>query len=59
MIKLEPNNRKANYLPRARGTARFTYDWVLACWKAQYEPHELNPSILVPNQYSLRRELRQ
>jgi putative transposase len=56
-IRLEPNNKQANYLARAAGTARFAYNWGLARWKQQYEAHKLDPSIPIPSQYSLRREL--
>jgi len=56
-IRLEPNNKQANYLARAAGTARFAYNWGLARWKEQYEDHKADPSVPAPSQYPLRREL--
>jgi len=56
-IRLEPNNKQANYLARAVGTARFAYNWGLARWKEQYEAHKADTSVPTPSQYSIRREL--
>lgn len=35
-ILLKPNNVQATYFEKCAGTARFTYNWGLAEWKAQY-----------------------
>lgn len=39
-IRLDPTPEQASYLRRACGTARFTYNWALAVWKAAYEAGE-------------------
>jgi len=36
-IRLDPTPRQEDYFRRACGTARFTYNWALAAWKASYE----------------------
>lgn len=36
VIQLNPNNVQANYLARACGVARFSYNWALTEWQRQY-----------------------
>ena len=36
-IRLNPTPEQANFLNRAAGVSRFTYNWALAEWKRQYE----------------------
>src|SRR3990167_1597709 len=35
-IRLNPNNVQSTFFDRCAGTARFTYNWGLARWQAQY-----------------------
>lgn len=39
-IRLDLNNVQATWMKRCAGTARFTYNWGLARWRAQYEVGE-------------------
>lgn len=50
-IKLNPNNKQKTYFAKASGIARFSYNWALAKWQAQYQQG------LSPNEAKLRREL--
>ncbi len=50
-IALDPNHKQSTYFAKARGVARFAYNWGLAEWKRQYEAGEK------PTQASLRRQL--
>ena len=36
-IRLDPNDVPATFFERCAGTARFTFNWGLARWRAQYE----------------------
>jgi len=56
-IRLEPNNKQADYFARAAGTARFAYNWGLARWKEQYEAHKVDASVPLPSWCSLSNEL--
>jgi putative transposase len=49
-IELNPNNKQANFLSRACGVSRFTYNWGLAEWKRQYE------SGLKPSGFGIKKE---
>ncbi|MBF0228680.1 MAG: transposase [Desulfamplus sp.] len=49
-IELNPNNKQSNFLARACGVSRFTYNWGLAEWKKQYE------SGLKPTGFGLKKE---
>jgi len=44
-IRLNPNNKQANYFARACGIARLSFNWGLFEWKKQYEAGE-KPNIL-------------
>ena len=56
-IALDPNNVEATYLARAAGVARFSYNWGLEQWKAQYKACKANPGLPKPNEAALRRQL--
>jgi len=40
-IRLEPNNKQADYFARAAGTARFAYNWGLARWEDEYPGYKV------------------
>lgn len=56
-IALDLNNVQANYMARAAGTARFSYNWALAEWKRQYEAWKKDNTQPKPSQMALRRQL--
>lgn len=56
-IRLDPNNAQASYLARAAGVARFAYNWALAEWQRQHEACKIDPTLPLPNQGALRRQL--
>lgn len=56
-IRLNPNATQVQHLARACGVARFSWNWALARWQAQYEAHRQNPAAPKPNEMALRREL--
>ena len=54
-IALDLNNQQATYCQKAAGTARFSYNWALAEWSAQYQAWKLDGA--QPSQAALRRQL--
>jgi putative transposase len=50
-IALDPNIKQVDYFKRASGTARFTYNWALTEWNAQYRNGDR------PSEAALRRQL--
>ena len=56
-IRLDPTPSQATYFAKGCGVARFSYNWGLARWQAQYEAHLKDPSLPLPNEAALRREL--
>ena len=56
-IRLDPTPSQATYFAKGCGVARFSYNWALARWQAQYEAHLKDPSLPLPNEAALRREL--
>ena len=56
-IRLDPTLAQAIYFAKGCGVARFSYNWALARWQAQYEAHLKDPSLPLPNEAALRREL--
>lgn len=56
-IALDPDNVEATYLARAAGVARFSYNWALRNWMAQYAAWKADPSLPTPNEATLRRQL--
>ena len=56
-IALDPNDRQATGLARAAGTARFAHNWALVEWERQYEAHKKDPSLPLPSEAALRRQL--
>ena len=55
-IELKPNNKQANYLARACGVARFSYNWALAQWKEQYQAYQQDNNLPKPNEQALRKK---
>ena len=55
-IELKPNNKQANYLARACGVARFSYNWALAQWKEQYQAYQQDNRLPKPNEQALRKQ---
>ena len=56
-IRLDPTPSQATYFAKGCGVARFSYNWGLARWQQQYEAHLKDPSLPLPNEAALRREL--
>jgi putative transposase len=56
-IALDLNNQQATYCQKAAGTARFSYNWALAEWNAQYQAWKLDNAKAKPSQAALRRQL--
>lgn len=56
-IALDLNNQQASYFQKAAGTARFSYNWALAEWNAQYQAWKLDNTQPKPSQAALRRQL--
>lgn len=56
-IALDPNDRQVTYFARACGTARFAYNWALAEWQRQYQARKDDPTLPVPSEAALRRQL--
>ncbi|MDD5272788.1 MAG: RNA-guided endonuclease TnpB family protein [Methylovulum sp.] len=56
-IALDLNNQQATYCQKAAGTARFSYNWALAEWNAQYQAWKLDNTQVKPSQAALRRQL--
>ena len=56
-IALDLNNQQASYCQKAAGTARFSYNWALAEWNAQYQAWKLDNTQPKPSQAALRRQL--
>ena len=56
-IRLDPTPSQATYFAKGCGVARFSYNWGLARWQQQYEAHLKVPSLPLPNEAALRREL--
>jgi putative transposase len=56
-IALDLNNRQASYCQKAVGTVRFSYNWALAEWNAQYQAWKLDNAQPKPSQAALRRQL--
>lgn len=56
-FQLDPNNVQETYLSRAAGTARFAYNWALAEWGRRYAAYKADPSLPLPNEGALRRQL--
>ena len=55
--KLDPNKAQARYFARACGVARFSYNWALEQWQKQYQAHKKDPSVPLPNEAALRRQI--
>ena len=56
--KLDPTPAQAQHFARACGVARFSYNWALEKWQAQYKEHKANPEKTpTPNEGALRKEL--
>lgn len=51
-IRLDPNNKQANYFVRACGVARFAYNWGLDEWKRQYEAGEKPSAFALDKQFN-------
>ena len=43
--KLKLNRKQAEYFAKARGVARFSYNWALAEWEKLYEACKKDPSL--------------
>jgi putative transposase len=57
-IALDLNNSQATYCQKAAGVARFSYNWALGEWNAQYQAWKLdNTQANKPSQAALRRQL--
>ncbi|MFZ2727086.1 MAG: transposase [Methylococcaceae bacterium] len=56
-IALDLNNKQMTYCQKAAGTARFSYNWALAEWNAQYAAWKLDNTQVKPSQAALRRQL--
>lgn len=56
-IALDLNNQQASYCQKAAGTARFSYNWALAEWNAQYQAWKLDNAKTKPSQAALRRQI--
>ncbi len=56
-IALDLNNSQTSYCQKAAGTARFSYNWALAEWNAQYQAWKLDNTQVKPSQAALRRQL--
>lgn len=56
-IALNLNNQQASYCQKAAGTARFSYNWALAEWNAQYQAWKQDNTQTKPSQAALRRQL--
>lgn len=56
-IALDLNNQQVSYCQKAAGTARFSYNWALAEWNAQYQACKLDATKPKPSQAALRRQL--
>jgi len=56
-IALDLNNQQASYCQKAAGVARFSYNWALAQWNAQYQAWTQDNSQPKPSQAALRRQL--
>jgi len=56
-IALDLNNQQASYCQKAAGVARFSYNWALAEWNAQYQAWKLDNAKAKPSQAALRRQL--
>lgn len=56
-IRLVPTHAQENYFARACGTARFAWNWALAEWQRQYDAYKLDPTMPLPSEGSLRKQL--
>ena len=56
-IALDLNNVQATCMAQAAGIARFSYNWGLNEWKAQYEAWKKDNSQPKPSEAALRRQL--
>ncbi|CAG1020310.1 hypothetical protein DOJK_00251 [Patescibacteria group bacterium] len=56
-IALDLNNQQATYCQKAAGVARFSYNWALAEWNAQYQAYKQDDTKPKPSQAALRRQL--
>lgn len=56
-IALDLNNQQVSYCQKAAGIARFSYNWALAEWIAQYQAYKQDDTNPKPSQAALRRQL--
>lgn len=56
-IALDLNNWQASYCQKAAGVARFSYNWALGEWTAQYQACKQDDTLPKPSQMALRRQL--
>ena len=56
-IALDLNNQQRSSCQKAAGVARFSYNWALAEWNAQYQAWKLDNTHVKPSQAALRRQL--
>ncbi len=57
-IRLQPNNKQANYFAQACGCSRLAYNWGLSEWKRQYEAGERPSAFKLDKQFNaIKRDL--
>lgn len=56
-IALDVTHAQDDLFGRCAGIARFSWNWALDRWQAQYAAHRSDPSLPKPNEVALRREL--
>lgn len=54
--QLFPNNQHRTYFAKASGVSRFTWNWGLAAWEAQYHLSKTDPTVKKPNGNALKKQ---
>jgi putative transposase len=55
-IALKPNNKQRTHFKKACGVARFSWNWGVAAWQAQYQRSLQDPTFPKPNGLGLKKE---